>query len=609
MCGIIGYVGKRNALPILLNGLRRLEYSGYDSAGLAVVHGRRVISYKAVGRLNNLVKKIKPSRRFFTAIGIAHTRWATHGQPAVANAHPQSDCSGRFWVVHNGIIGNYAQLKRSLIKRGHKFKSQTDTEVIAHLLEEAYQGDLTAAVLSVLKAIKGTYGLIVLSSEEKEKLVAAKLGSPLLLGIGADEVVVSSDTSAIVGHTKDVIYLADKEIAETTKGKVTIIDQRGRPVKRRARTIGWNVDEASKEGFAHFMLKEICRQPETIQNAILGRGLASRGEVKLDGLEEMRGRLRRIKRLLVVGCGTAYCAGLVGEYLIEELAGLSVKTEFASEFRYRRQPFNPQTAVLAISQSGETADTLVAVKQAKSKGLLTLGIINVVGSAIARQTEASIYTRSGPEIALASTKVFSAQMAVLVLLAVFLGRQRSLSQRQGKIILQALNEIPGQMKIILRQKEKIAALARRYSRYQNFVFLGRRYNYPLALEGAIKLKEVSYIHAEGLASGEIKHGPMAMIDKKFPSFFIIPQDSVYEKNLAIIEAIKANGGKVIAIATSGDRKVKQVADDVIYIPKTIEPLTPLLAVVPLQLFAYYVAVAKGFDVDKPRNLTKAVTVE
>ncbi len=609
MCGIIGYVGKRNAWPILLNGLRRLEYRGYDSAGIAVISGSRVISHKAVGRINNLVKKTQADKRFLTTVGIAHTRWATHGKPTVANAHPHTDCFGRIWVVHNGIIENYAQLKRALEKRGHKFSSQTDTEVIAHLLEEVYQGDLTAAVLEALKMLKGAYGLIVLHIDEPEKLVAAKLGSPLLVGIGQDEVIITSDAAAVIDHTKDVIYLEDAEVAEVSRKDVSIIDLGGRPIKKEVRKIDWDIDQAGKEGFAHFMLKEICEQPQTVKNAILGRLLASKGEVKLGGLEDVAKRLRNIKRLVIVGCGTAYCAGLVGEYLLEELTDLAVEVEFGSEFRYRTQTFDPQTAVLVISQSGETADTLAAVKQAKAEGLLTLGIINVVGSSIARETDAGVYTRSGPEIAVASTKVFTAQVSVLALYALFWAQIKGLNKKQAKAIARQLAEIPGKIEAILAEKEHIKRLARRYSRFANFAFMGRKFNYPLALEGAIKLKEVSYIHAEGFASGEMKHGPIAMIDKNFPSIFIMPRDSVYGKNLANMEEIKARGGKVIAIASRGDRKIERVADDVIYIPQTLEPLYPLLTVIPLQLFAYYAAIARGLDVDKPRNLAKSVTVE
>lgn len=611
MCGIVGYLGKNNALPVLIDGLKRLEYRGYDSAGVAVVSGKKVINLKAVGKIANLEKKI--SEKGLSGLkgnsGIAHTRWATHGKPTEKNAHPHSDCYGKIWVVHNGIIENYKVLKDKLLAKGHKFKSETDTEVIAHLLEELYEGNITKAMMKVQKLIKGTYGLAVMHVDEPNKILAAKSGSPLVVGLSDNETIIASDISAIVRYTRQVVYLNDGEIAEINGEGLKIYDRHLQEVIKEIKEVDWDIEECEKNGYPHFMLKEIFEQPESIANSIRGRMIIKDGYARLGGVEADRDKLRQIKWLVIAACGTARNAGLVGEYMLEEYAGINTEVDYASEFRYRQPVLDEQTAILAISQSGETADTLASIKEAKAKDIFSLGIVNVVGSTIARETDAGIYNHIGPEVSVASTKAFTSQVAILTLLTVLLGRQRKMSMVMGQRILKELSLIPDKIKTVLGQSEKIKQLAKKYHKFDHFAYLGRKYNQPVAFEGALKLKEISYIHAEGFASGEMKHGAIALIDKNFPTIFIIPNDSVYEKNLSNLEEIKSRGGLVIAIATEGDRKIKEIADDVIYIPKTLEMLTPILTTIPLQLFAYYMAVFRGCDVDKPRNLAKSVTVE
>ena len=607
MCGIVGYIGKNNALPILVDGLKRLEYRGYDSSGIALLSGGQIFSAKAVGRISELEKKLVSSS-VEGGLGIAHTRWATHGAPSEVNAHPHSDCSGKIWLVHNGIIENYQQLKTRL-EGEHKFVSETDTEVVAHLIEDLYGGDLTETLKKVLSLIKGTYGLVVFHKDEPRKLLVAKKGSPLAIGLGNEETIIASDVSAILRHTKQVIYLDDGEIAEINGEGLKIFDANNSEINKKVDEIEWDSDQAEKQGFPHFMLKEIFEQPETIINSMRGRFLLEEGKAKLGGLETKAEEIRKIERIIISACGTARNAGLIGEYMLEEYAGIPVEVDYASEFRYRQPVLDEKTAVLAVSQSGETADTLAAIKEAKEKGSLTLGVVNVVGSSIARETDAGVYNHIGPEIAVASTKAFTSQLTILALLTVFIGRQRKMSLVTGKRIIQELQSLPEKIKKILEQNDSIKEIARKYSGARDFAFLGRKYNHPLAFEGALKLKEISYIHAEGFPAGEMKHGSIAMIDENFPSLFIAPQDSVYEKNVSNMQEIKARSGKIIALATEGDEKIKEVADDVIYIPKTLEMLTPILAAVPLQLFAYHMAVLKGLDVDKPRNLAKSVTVE
>ncbi len=607
MCGIVGYVGKKQAKEILLEGLKRLEYRGYDSAGIAVIDGNELKVIKAVGRISNLAKKLDKS--FDGNIGISHTRWATHGESTVTNAHPHFSQDKKIALVHNGIIENYQELKSELLAAGHKFLSQTDTEVLAHLIGEVYEGDLLGAVGKALKRVRGAYGIAVISQDEPDRIIAARMGSPLILGVGRGENFIASDVSAFLGHTKQVVYLNDGEIVDVRSDSFDIYNLDNQKLECDVCEVNWTLEESEKGGYEHFMLKEIMEQPEVIKNSILGRIILDEGDVKLGGLEEIKDRLSKVERIIIVACGTARLAALIGEYMLEEYAGIPVEVEFASEFRYRSPIIDSNTAVFAISQSGETVDTLAALRESKKKGAITLGIVNVVGSTIARDTDAGVYNHAGPEIAVASTKAFTSQLAVLTLITVMLGRQRQMSNIQGHKILSELMKLPEKVAEILKQTDKIHALAKKYKNYYNFLYLGRKYCFPLAEEGALKLKEISYIHAEGYASGEMKHGPIALIDEKFPTFAIIPNDSVYEKGVSNIEEIKARNGKIIAITNKDCREVARIADDVIYIPETIEMLTPLLAVAPLQLFAYYVAVEKGLDVDKPRNLAKSVTVE
>lgn len=614
MCGIVGYIGKQKALPILLDGIKNLEYRGYDSAGFAVLtRFGRVMSEKAVGRVSNLVEKIGDLEKVPGTVGICHSRWATHGEVSEVNAHPHSDCDGRIWLAHNGIIENYKELQTDLKKSGHKFNSETDTEVLAHLVEEFInknQGlEFEEAVRLALLSVQGTYGIVVLDRENPEKLVAARNFSPLLLGLGNGEYFVASDASAILKHTKQVIYLDDGELAVLTPEGHHVYDLRRNLQDKKKEELDWTYEEAQKGGHPHFMLKEILEEPLAIENSIRGRLIPHEGLAKLGGLSEVLEKLKSVKRVLISSCGTAYLAGRVGEYMLEEYAGLPTEVDFASEFRYRKPVFREGDVLLVISQSGETADTLAALREAKEKGILTLGIVNTVGSTMARETDAGVYQHIGPEIGVASTKAFTSQVAILALLTLLLGRQREMSLVTGERIAKELQKIPDLMKKILEQNDFIKGLAEKYKKYQNFFYLGRKYNMPVALEGALKIKEISYVHAEGYGAGEMKHGPIAMIDKNFPSIFIAPQDSVYEKMISNIEEIRARRGPVLAIATEGDEKIRELADDVIYIPKTLEMLTPLLSVVPLQLFAYHFGVQRGYDVDKPRNLAKSVTVE
>lgn len=623
MCGIIGYIGKQRATPILIEGLKRLEYRGYDSAGISVIGKNKIVTVKSVGKVANLEDKIG-NKNIFGSIGIAHTRWATHGKPSDRNSHPHGDCKGNIFLVHNGIIENYQDLKRDLSKKGHKFKSETDSEIITHLIEEfnkkpvstrgnrsSTRGglDFKNSVLETLKLIKGTYGLAIINKKEPEKIIIARLGSPLVLGIGSDEYIIASDASAVVRHTKQVIYLEDGEVAVIEKDNYEVTDIRDKSKNKKITKLDWSIEKAEKQGFDHFMLKEIFEQPKVIEDATRGRLVVSEGTAKLGGLREVADKLRKLNRIIIVSCGTSYYAGLVGEYMLEEYAGIPVEVEYASEFRYRKLILDEKTAVLAISQSGETADTLEAIREGNNKGAITLGIVNTVGSTIARETTAGVYNHAGPEIGVASTKAFTSQLSVLILLTLLLGRQRQMSYVMGKRIADEMKKIPKQVEEILSQSKEIKKVAKKYLEYKNFLYLGRKYNEPIALEGALKIKEISYIHAEGYPSGEMKHGPIAMINKNFPSVFVVPKDSVYEKNISSMQEIKARGGKIIAIATKGDKEIKKHADDVIYIPKTLEMLTPLLSVVPLQLLAYYVGTGKGYDVDKPRNLAKSVTVE
>lgn len=619
MCGIVGYVGKQKAAPILIDGLKRLEYRGYDSAGISVINdnqlatdkkgGFNIFTIKATGKVAVLEEKIG-KKNIDGTIGIAHTRWATHGKPCDKNSHPHSDCQKNISLVHNGIIENYQELKTDLIKKGHKFSSETDTEVIAHLIEEFNKKhDFKSSILETLKLLRGTYGLAVINRKEPNKIIAARSGSPLAIGIGEGEHIIASDVSAIVRHTNKIIFMEDGEVAIVTKENCEIVNIKNKTVLKEATKLEWSIEKAEKQGFDHFMLKEIFQQPESILDAVRGRIIEKEGMVKLGGLRDVKDKLADINRIIIVSCGTSYNAGLVGEYMLEEYAGIPVEVEYASEFRYRKPLLNKNTAVIAISQSGETADTLAAIREAENKGALTLGIVNTVGSTIARETLAGVYNHAGPEIGVASTKAFTSQLSIFALLTIFFGRQRDMSFVTGERIATEINKIPKLIESILKQSKDIKKIAKKYIQYKDFLYLGRKYNFPIALEGALKIKEISYIHAEGYASGEMKHGTIALIDKNFPTFFIAPRDSVYEKNISGIQEIKARGGKIVAIATVGDKEIKKLVDDVIYIPKTLEMLTPLLSVIPLQLFAYYFGVLRGLDVDKPRNLAKSVTVE
>ena len=600
MCGIVGYIGKKPAFPILLSGLKRLEYRGYDSFGFFVFDKEKPFLFKKVGKISQFEQNFpNPSGE----IGIAHTRWATTGEVTEANAHPHLDCHKEIFLVHNGIIENYQEIKNQLIKEGHKFNSECDTEVLCHLIEKHFKGNLEEAVRKALKEVKGAYGIAVISKKDPEKIVVARLSSPLLLGIGNDELLVASDPSAVITRTRQVINLDDNEIAVLKPDNFFILKEK--PLE----TIEWEREEAEKKGYPHFMLKEIMEESEAIENAIRGRLTIEEGSVKLGGLDTIQGKLRKINRLILVACGTAGYAAKVGEYMLEEYAEIPTEVDIGSEFRYRKPVVDKNTAAIFISQSGETADTLAALREMKKKGILTLGITNVVGSAQARETDAGIYTRSGSEIAVASSKAFIGQLAALAMLTVYLGRQKEMALIMGKRIVSELAKLPDLAREVLKLASEIEKLAKKYQDYKNFWFIGRKYNFPIASEGALKLKELSYLHAEGVGAGELKHGSLALIDENFPTIAICPSDSVYEKMVSNIEEVKARGGPMIAVATQGNEEIRKLVDDVIYIPKTLEMLTPILSVIPLHLFAYYVAALLGHDVDKPRNLAKSVTVE
>lgn len=614
MCGIVGYIGRQRALPILIEGLKDLEYRGYDSAGLLTADGSRVRLARAVGKVAALEANVsRRASRFPGSAGIAHTRWATHGNVSVRNTHPHADCRSEIFVAHNGIIENWKELRLRLARSDHRFRSETDTEVIPHLIEEARRRNpklaFEDAVRLALKAVKGTYGLAICSSRDPDKLVAARNFSPLLLGIGNDEFMVASDAAAVSKLTRDVLYLKNGEIATLTPEGYRIVTIENRAVSRKSEKLERAGADAGRGSYPHFMLKEICEEPDAVRNSIRGRLLASEGKARLGGLKEVEDRLRAAERILISGCGSAAIAGRVGEYMLEEYAGIPAEVDSASEFRYRKPVVRAGDVFLAISQSGETADTLAALAEAKEKDVLTLGLVNVVGSSIARETHAGVYQHAGPEIGVAATKSFASQVAILALLTLLLGRQRQLSLTMGKRIAEELARIPALMERILRRRPVLARLARKYGKFENFLYLGRKYNFPVAMEGALKLKEIAYAHAEGLSAGEMKHGPIAMIDRSLPSIVIAPKDSVYEKILSNIEEIKARGGPVLAIATEGDQKIGKIANDVFFIPKTLEMLTPLLTALPLHLFAYHAGVLRGRDVDKPRNLAKSVTVE
>ncbi|MCK5332342.1 glutamine--fructose-6-phosphate transaminase (isomerizing) [Candidatus Parcubacteria bacterium] len=612
MCGIAGYIGKKDAKNFLLNALKKLEYRGYDSAGIVILSEKKDLNCaKSVGKIKDLEKKISKIDLSGKS-GIAHTRWATHGSPTEINAHPHHDCQKEIFVAHNGIIENYKSLRADLEKLGHKFISETDTEVISHLVESNFKGNIEEAVLNSLKQMKGAYAIAVISKHDPDKIVVAKKSSPLVIGVGVGENFIASDASAIIGYTDKIIYLDDDELGIITSNNYKIISTISENnIEKKQCKLELEEYEIQKGGHKYFLFKEIFEGPEVVKNSVRGRIVSEAGLVKLGGLEVLdQQRLRKINRIIIIACGTANYAGKVGEYMIEEYAGIPVEVEIASEFRYRKPIIDSQTAVIAISQSGETADTLASIQEAKRKGALVLGIVNTVGSTIARETDAGIYNHAGSEISVASTKAFISQIIVLALLTVYLGRTREMSLVTGKRLTDEIKKLPKLMKKILNSCSEIEKLAKKYSAYRNFFFLGRKYNYPIACEGALKLKEIANtIHAEGYAGGEMKHGPIAMIDENFPCFFIAPRDSVYEKMWSNMEEVKARGGQIIAITTEGNKEIENLADDVIYIPKTLEMLTPILTAVPLHLFAAYMGIELGLDIDQPRNLAKSVTVE
>ena len=618
MCGIVGYVGSSEAVPLLLNGLRRLEYRGYDSAGLAVHTGSSLDLHKCAGRVDDLADRLVDIPLSGKA-GIAHTRWATHGAPTHANAHPLTGGRGEVALVHNGVIENCDALRTKLTELGHRFTSETDTEVVAHLIEEAFQGNLERAVAAALTQVEGTLGLAVMSVHDSGRIVVARRGAPLLLGIGEkDEEAtwVASDVAAVLEHTRDIVYLEDDEMAVLTSSGHRTVDlgrSRGRvgwePVPKEVSRVDWDLEKIEKAGYPHFMLREIHEQPHTVRDAMRGRLLAEEGTARLGGLEEFRPDIDGAERIILTGCGTSWHAALVGEYLIEALARLPVEVEYASEFRYRNPIIAPGTLVGGISQSGETADTLAAVREAGRLGAPTFGIVNVVGSTIARETRAGIYTHAGPEIGVASTKAFVAQVVSLALLGLMIARRRGMSREEGRGFVRALDGLPALIEEVLATEDHIGRVAEEFASARNFLYLGRGPNFPIALEGALKLKEISYIHAEGYPAAEMKHGPIALIDEDMPVVFMAPRSAVYSKVLVNIEEVKTRGGRVIALVTRREDGLARKVDHLIPVPATLPLLQPIVNVVPLQLLAYHIAVLRGCDVDRPRNLAKTVTVE
>jgi glucosamine--fructose-6-phosphate aminotransferase (isomerizing) len=612
MCGIVGYVGGKEAEPVLVEGLRRLEYRGYDSAGVATLTGDRLHLRKCAGRIADLAKYLA-KRPAPGCLGISHTRWATHGPANDTNAHPHAGGDGLVAVVHNGVIENYASLKRQLQQEGHVFKSETDTEVIAHLIAHHLNGDLVEAVRKVLPLLKGTYGLAVISPRAPDVIVGARLGSPLVLGIGQGENFLASDPSALIANTQQVVYLQDHQMCVLSADSWQILDQDNGRVAARIQQIDWDPGEADKGLFEHHMLKEIYEQPEALENAMRGRLADADASAHFGGLNLNARQLRRAERLILTACGTSYHAALVGEYLFEEMARIPVEVEYASEFRYRNPPIDRNTIVVAITQSGETADTLAALRESKRKGHPTLAICNVVGSTIAREADGGVYLHAGPEIGVASTKAFTSQVCTLAMLALYLGRIRHLSSVQGTQMIRELRALPDAVRRALHSHDQVRSIAERYAHANNFLYLGRQYQFPLALEGALKLKEISYIHAEGYPAAEMKHGPIALVDEHTPSVFLISNGGVFDKVMSNLEEIKARGGPVIAVAGEGDEEmahqVRDRADEVLFVPEVAEYLQPVVSAVPLQLLAYHIALLRGCDVDKPRNLAKSVTVE
>lgn len=605
MCGVIAYTGTKTATSLLVEGLRTLEYRGYDSAGIFVPG---IGTVRSVGPISALAQKVNEHGG---TSGIAHTRWATHGEPTEVNAHPHHDATGRIALVHNGIIENYRELKEELIASGHAFESATDTEVLAHHIGEEYDagGSLLDAVKRALPKVRGTYGIALIDQSRPDEIVIARMGSPIVIGVSVHGMLVASDPSALIAHTKDVVYLEDGEVALVTPSSYQIETLGGEALTRQPERVEWDAEEAKKSGYDHFMMKEIMEGPEVLRNSMRGRLVPAQGLARLAGIEGFAKELAEAERITIVACGSAYYAGLTGEYMLEKYARIPVEVELASEFRYRSPVIGKRHVVLAVSQSGETADTLAAIREAKRQGALTLGIVNVVGSSIARETDGGIYNHAGPEAGVASTKAFISQLLILSLFTLYLARLRGvMSLADGVAFAHECDMLPDKLEQILSEREHIKGVAVSYASARDFLYIGRTSNLPIAFEGALKLKEVSYIHAEGYGAGEMKHGPIAMIDESFPTVALMPSDDVFEKMLSNVEEIRARKGPIIAIANDADA-VSHVAQDVIVVPQTHEMLAPILSTVPLQLFAYYFGTGKGYDVDRPRNLAKSVTVE
>ena len=608
MCGIIGYIGPRQATPLLIEGLRRMEYRGYDSAGVALWDGEAIEVRRAAGKIAKLEAAIAADP-VDGMVGIGHTRWATHGAPNERNAHPHLSADGSVAVVHNGIIENASVLRGALQDLGYVFRSDTDTEVIAHLVQELFDGSLEEAVIHALRKIEGTYGIAVISSRDPGKIVAARKGSPLLIGVGNGENFLASDASAILAHTRQVVYLDDGDVAVIERDSYRVIDLNAMPLPRDVDRIDWDLAEIERGGYAHFMLKEIFEQPQSVENTMRGRLILEDGTAKLGGLNLTHEDLLRIDNIIITACGTSWHSALIGELLIEELARIPVEVEYASEFRYRNPIVTERTLCIVMSQSGETADTLAAMREAKRRGARTLGLVNVVGSTIAREDDGGVYLHAGPEIGVASTKAFTSQVVALALFTLKLARKRDLSVVRGREIAQALHALPAQIQEVLDSAPAVEAIAERFKDATNFLYLGRGFNFPAALEGALKLKEISYIHAEGYPAAEMKHGPIALIDENMPVVFIAPHDAVFDKIVSNIQEVKARSGTTIVITSRDEPALKGLIDHEIRIPETLDMLMPILASVPLQLLAYYIAVKRGAHVDQPRNLAKSVTVE
>jgi glucosamine--fructose-6-phosphate aminotransferase (isomerizing) len=611
MCGIVGYIGIKNAVPMLIDGLKRLEYRGYDSSGIAVIRDSSIEIMKKVGKVSELEKALSVSE-FQGRIGIGHTRWATHGEPSDINAHPHASNDGSIALIHNGIIENFQAIRRTLEKLGYTFTSQTDSEALVHLIQEMKKvsGDLETAVRLALRQVDGTYGIAVISTQEPDKIIAARKGSPLIIGVGEEEHFIASDAAAIIPYTRHVVYLEDGEIAVLTKERFETKTIDNVDIVKQVQKVTFDIEEIEKGGYDHFMMKEIMEQPETLRNAMRGRVLLDEGNAKLSGLREVMLMLENAQRIIITACGTSWHAGLVGEYMLEQYAKVPVEVEYASEFRYRNPIIRPTDLVFVISQSGETADTLAALREAKKKGASVLGLCNVVGSTIARESQGGVYIHAGPEIGVASTKAFTSQLVVLSLITLLVSRQRgTVSAEQGAVIGNELLQLPDKVHSIVSNTAEVERIAEEFKGTSNFLYLGRGFNFPVALEGALKLKEISYIHAEGYPAAEMKHGPIALIDENMPVVVIATKDSTYEKIISNIQEVKARKGKVIAIANDDDEHIRSLADHVITVPRTIEMLSPIINAIPLQLLAYYIAVKRGCNVDQPRNLAKSVTVE